>query len=327
MKTGALIATGFGVLLFAGLVGFVGLPKVAGAVASVGWLGFLTLCAFWMAVLVVLGLAWFAGAPGLAADRAGVFVAGRITREAASDILPFSQVGGLLIGARAVIARGIPEPLVYSSILVDLSTEMMAQAVFVIGGIAGLLLRMHGSAQTDELFWTGALGLGLTLVATVAFVMLQRRGVAMVGWVAARFLPDSAARAEAVGLALDEVWEKRGRLAAAAALHLAGWVGSGVASWIALLFMGAPLPLWAVLTLESLLSVAKSVGFLVPGALGVQEGAYLLLAPLFGLHPETALALSLIRRARDLAIGVPTLVLWQAGEGTRLFARLRSRAG
>ncbi len=323
MKTGVLIATGFGVLLAAGLVGLVGLRQVVEAVGSIGWWGFAALCGFWMAVLIVLGLAWYAGAPGVPPGRAGVFIAGRITREAASDVLPFSQVGGLLIGARAVMARGVPEPLVYSSILVDVSTEMMAQAVFVMGGVAGLLLQLGGSARNDELVWTAALGFGVTLAAAVALVLLQRRGVAMVGWVAGRFLPEGAARAEAVGLALDEVWGKRGRLATAAALHLTGWIGSGVASWLALMFMGHPIPLWAALTLESLLSVAKSVGFLVPGALGVQEGAYLLLAPLFGLRPETVLALSLLRRARDIAIGVPTLVLWQAGEGGRLISRLR----
>ena len=44
MKTGVLIATGFGVLLAAVLVGFVGLRQVIDAVASIGWWGFAALC-------------------------------------------------------------------------------------------------------------------------------------------------------------------------------------------------------------------------------------------------------------------------------------------
>lgn len=38
---------------------------------------------------------------------------------------------------------------------------------------------------------------------------------------------------------------------------------------------------------------------------------------LFGMGPETALALSLLRRARDLSFGVPALLAWQLAEGRR----------
>jgi hypothetical protein len=59
----------------------------------------------------------------------------------------------------------------------------------------------------------------------------------------------------------------------------------------------------------------------VPNAVGVQEGAYILLGATFGLTPEMALALSLLKRARDIAIGLPTLGIWQALEGGRLWRR------
>jgi hypothetical protein len=39
---------------------------------------------------------------------------------------------------------------------------------------------------------------------------------------------------------------------------------------------------------------------------------------LFGLTPEFALALSLIKRVRDIVIGLPALALWQVMEGRRL---------
>jgi hypothetical protein len=55
----------------------------------------------------------------------------------------------------------------------------------------------------------------------------------------------------------------------------------------------------------------------VPGAIGVQEGGYVVLGPLFGIAPETMLALSLLKRARDLALGVPALLLWQGLEARR----------
>ena len=56
---------------------------------------------------------------------------------------------------------------------------------------------------------------------------------------------------------------------------------------------------------------------MVPSGLGVQEGAYALLGPLFGLPADAALALSLLKRARDLAIGIPLLLGWQVIESRR----------
>jgi len=61
------------------------------------------------------------------------------------------------------------------------------------------------------------------------------------------------------------------------------------------------------------------VGFVAPAGLGVQEGTYALVGPLFGLPAEAGLALSLLKRGRDLVVGVPTLLAWQAVEGGRLF--------
>jgi hypothetical protein len=65
----------------------------------------------------------------------------------------------------------------------------------------------------------------------------------------------------------------------------------------------------------------RTSAFVVPNAVGVQEGAYILLGATFGLTPEMALALSLLKRARDIAIGLPTLAVWQALESGRLWRR------
>jgi hypothetical protein len=60
--------------------------------------------------------------------------------------------------------------------------------------------------------------------------------------------------------------------------------------------------------------------------MGVQEGAYLLLGAGFGLTPEMSLALSLLKRGRDLAIGLPTIAIWQAIESNRLWRRRNAAA-
>ena len=81
-----------------------------------------------------------------------------------------------------------------------------------------------------------------------------------------------------------------------------------------------------MLVIESLLYAIRTVAFAIPNAVGVQEGAYILVGGAFGLTPEMGLALSLLKRARDLVIGLPALGAWQALEGGRLWRRLAPRS-
>jgi uncharacterized membrane protein YbhN (UPF0104 family) len=63
---------------------------------------------------------------------------------------------------------------------------------------------------------------------------------------------------------------------------------------------------------------------MIPGSLGVQEGGYLLLAPLVGLPPDAALALSLAKRAREILLGLPGLLVLHSSE--RSWQRRRATA-
>jgi uncharacterized membrane protein YbhN (UPF0104 family) len=58
----------------------------------------------------------------------------------------------------------------------------------------------------------------------------------------------------------------------------------------------------------------RSAGFAVPGALGVQEGGFILVGGLFGVGSDLALALSMVKRLRELIVGSTGLLLWQWSE-------------
>ncbi|MBV8650258.1 MAG: flippase-like domain-containing protein, partial [Alphaproteobacteria bacterium] len=116
---------------------------------------------------------------------------------------------------------------------------------------------------------------------------------------------------------LRAIHRLNGRLVLSFLLHLLAWLVTGVEAWLALRLMGAALGIPVVLTLESLLYAARSLTFVVPAALGVQEGAYVLLGGALGLTPDLALALSLLKRGRDLLLGIPALVTWQLFEARR----------
>jgi len=99
----------------------------------------------------------------------------------------------------------------------------------------------------------------------------------------------------------------------ASAWRLFSWfLGIGEV-WLIMYFLGHPISLMEALLLESLGQAIRAAGFLIPASLGIQEGGFLLLGTVLGIPPQTALALSLGKRVRELALGIPGLIVWQIG--------------
>jgi glycosyltransferase 2 family protein len=313
-----------GLCLAAYLVLHVGFAAVLTAAAEVGWAGFALLCLYALALFPLLGAAWRVLLPGAGAG-VWVFVWARLVREAASDVLPFSQVGGIVFGARTAIRHGVAGSEAFASTIVDVTSEALAQIAYIALGFAILSAGVPGSSSIGTLTKVFAVGLALAVVAGVLLVFLQRYGHRVMGRLAARLIPGAAASADALADALDTIYRSRPRIALSCAMHLIGWLASGAGSWIAFRLIGVRVDLSAVIAIESLVGAAKSAAALVPNALGVQEAGYAALAPLFGIGPEFGLAVSFLRRARDIAIGAPVLLLSQAEAGRRAMGRAEGR--
>ena len=117
--------------------------------------------------------------------------------------------------------------------------------------------------------------------------------------------------------------EHRARVLASGGLHLGGWVVGAGEAYVGLYFMGHAIAWSDALILESIAFALRTAAFVVPARLGIQEGGYILLGAMFGLSPEVALALSLLKRGREIATGLPCLIIWQSVESRRLWSRER----
>ena len=65
------------------------------------------------------------------------------------------------------------------------------------------------------------------------------------------------------------------------------------------------------LVVESLGMAARSAGFAIPAALGVQEGGFVLAALAAGVPATAALPLVLLKRAREVSVGLIGIALWR----------------
>lgn len=309
-----IIATMLGLAAALWALGRQGFGEVFGSAMRTGIGGFALLCLVTCATFVLLGASWLAAVPAMPWRRVGLFSWGRATREAANDLLPFSQLGALVVGARTLTAGGIAQSQIYAGMIVDLTTEMAAQVLFTLFALWAFgtaLAGPHDAARLLPILWGG---LGAATALMVVFLILQRPAIRFAAFLAAKMLPSAGALAADVGAQLTLAYAHRGRVLTSFLFNLAAWCATAFWAWLALFLMGEHTSLWRAAALESAIFAVKSAAFLVPGALGVQEAGYALLAPLVGIDPAAALALSLLRRARDVALGVPTLVIWQASE-------------
>ncbi len=201
--------------------------------------------------------------------------------------------------------------------------EMVAQIIYTLIGIGLLVVHLGFGGANSKLLLpiVGSVGVGLLIV--VSFIATQRKGLSKLGAFIQRLAPSAAEHTQAMTQLIDEVYGQPARLLTSLALHMFAWFGGAAGTWLILYFMGHPLPFLSVVAIESLLFAARNAAFVVPSGLGVQEGVYALVGPLFGLPSEAALALSLLKRARDVVIGVPVLLSWQFVEGRRTLAERR----
>jgi glycosyltransferase 2 family protein len=307
-----------GALLALFLVTQVGWRAVFSAALTVGWGGFAVLCLYVVVPFVVLGAAWDMLLPGWSVTRTWLFVRARMLRDAVAEILPFTQLGGMALGVRAAILLGVASPLASASMIVDVTTEMLAQIAYLALGVAILTARLPRTSLVVSLTTAALVGLALAAVAAGLFLALQRRSRRIAARLSASGVTGQISGA--VCEALEAIHRSPARVALSAALHFAAWMLNAVGTWLCFRLLGRPLDLAAVIAIESLVYAVRSAAVLIPNALGVQEAAYALLGPLFGVGAPVALAVSLLKRARDITVGVPVLLIWQAAEGRRALA-------
>ena len=327
MKHVTILAALAGLLLAFGLVAWSGLGEVVEAVGTAGW-GSALVVAARAGVVALAGLAWWLLFPPAMRPSLGLCAGLRFVREGVNGLLPVAQVGGDIVGARLLAGLGTVPALAAASVVVDVMVQVGTQFLFTLAGLAALVA-LGGDSTIARV--AGA-GLALMAPALAGFYLAQRGGAQRLiqagltrlagdrAWTALGAVDDLYAR-------LQALYARRAGLLLSGAVHLAAWLLGAAEVWVALYVMGHPVGVMEALVIESLSQAVRGAAFAVPGALGVQEGGLIVLCGLFGVPAEAALALSLVKRAADVLVGLPGLLVWQGLESGRLWRGPKHPAG
>jgi putative membrane protein len=269
------------------------------------------------AVQVALtALAWRALVPRVLRPPVALMVRLRWYRESAASLLPGGGVLGQAAAARLLARHGVPGEIAGATAVVDMTAEAGSQLVFTLAGL-GLLLAAHRVASIMEA--DAAAGVVVVAIGAVAIVIAQRH--LPLRWLEARMARLarrwSGLRPEWVGefhRALLHLHAQPRAVGAALLWHGSAWLLGTVEIACVFTLLGQRINLTDALIIESLAQALRNAGVMLPGALGVQEGAVVASAALVGVPPGVALTTALVRRARDIIFGLPGVIAWQRSE-------------
>ncbi|HEX7943926.1 MAG TPA: lysylphosphatidylglycerol synthase domain-containing protein [Phenylobacterium sp.] len=309
----ALLALGLGAAAAVFLYVTSDVSKILAALAVAGW-----------GIVAVV----FAHVPATAAATAGwrtVLPAGspplerlllfRWIKEAVNSLLPVAQVGGDVVRTRLLIQRGVEPSAAIAGSVVDVAIGTASLFVYLLLGLGGLVLapqkgvtgalvlRAMAMAAPLVLLAVAAPRLGLIRLIDGAITRLGRRAAAAEGQ------DDTGLHDVIVGL-----YRRPWAVGSCLAWHLAAWGFGAAEAYVTLTILDLQ-PSWTqAFLVDSLGQGFRAAGFLIPGALGVQEGGFIVVFAMFGLPADQALAFSTLRRLREIILGLPGLFAWAGAE-------------
>src|SRR5262252_8428755 len=206
MKVRLAILATVGVALALYLVRYVGWRPVLSAIGALSLVGFAVFSLSGLLVFVLLGAAWQVLLAGPGAPRLALLIRARLVRDAGAEVLPLSQLGGIVLGVRAAILQGLAAPLAAAAMIADVTTEMLAQIAYAALGVSILAVRGPHDSRVATFVAAGLTGLALAAVAAVLFIAVQRHGGRIAAKFAVRLTRGAGASLTGMRTALERIY-------------------------------------------------------------------------------------------------------------------------
>ena len=248
----------------------------------------------------------------------GYVVWATTVRDAVDRLLPVASVGGSVVGLRILRWRGVSGATAGATIVVEILLTLVAVYLFTALGLvllAELGATLHQYHRVLLIFTLSLPVPAVMLVLLKNGAFLKRVQTLIHAWVGEGAISRAT---ESLDRAVRALLHQPRALIVAGTLQLAALVSGAFEIWFALWLFNHPVSVGAALMLESMTQAIRHVAFIVPAGLGVQEAGLVVFGHVVGISGEMALAVGMVKRMRELAWGVPTLVGWQWVEGRRL---------
>ena len=232
----------------------------------------------------------------------------KIISDSLNALLPSANLGGdaaraFLIRKHVPLREGIP------GVVFDKTIEAVAAALFLAFGLllSSLFVKLPPGLMTPVLACLAIVIAGIALM-----VFFQRRGFYRILWKVSGLVPRlrswvqaREAQFESLEGNLRLLYERGNFKPSAVGFHFLSRLAGVLEVFIVLRVLQVPVNFIQAIFITTVVTVANTVFFILPGQWGVTEGTQVLLLQAMGYPAAVGLSLGIIRRIRKLAtIGV-----------------------
>ena len=304
--------------LFVSLILSQGMGELLAALSKIGW-AIVLICLYHIIPLLLNTLGWWVLMDKKATPGLGRLFLYRWICQSSNNLLPVAQVGGEFIRAR-LLARSTGGSVAATSVMVDFTLGIITQAIFTVIGVLLLISLVGAEEQAQNLLFAAL----LALVPLLLFYVVQRLGMIGLGARLVSSLVPGEKWQQLVGSihTLNEtvmsLYRRHVLILSGSALRLLAWFSCAVETWLTFYFLGQPISVVDAIIFECVGYAARSMAFVIPGAVGVTEAALVLVGSLMGVGAGPSLVLAMVKRIRELFIGIPGLLLWMRMENRKV---------
>lgn len=232
----------------------------------------------------------------------------RTAGESLNNTLPSAYLGGEPVKAVLLKRFHVDMAEAASSVIAAKTTMTIAQIMFIILGFGAFYLAAERSIEIPGLLPGILVLLGIGVFGIGVLVRWQRTGFTRPLMRLAEkigFLARKLKRYQEGLLRLDANLSRfhagdGGKFWVSTAWFLGGWIVGTFEVYLFGLLFDIPLSLLDAVAIEALSTMVRSMGFIIPGSVGVQEGGIVLLFLAVGQTTLAGISFSLVRRLREL---------------------------
>ncbi|MBI4314080.1 MAG: flippase-like domain-containing protein [Candidatus Omnitrophica bacterium] len=310
------VIVGIGLLIW--IVRSVGLEAIWQEFCRMGWRLLLILGFYWV-IFALDTLGWYYSfTQGYNQASVGSLFLIRLAGEAINYVTPFAQMGGEPVKVLLLKQKhGIPVQEGFTSVVIAKTAITAGLFFFAACSAAAALLYGHLSSVFARVVWIVLISMGIL---TFLFVLAQRHGIferavpMLEKMMGARSVSIEGAGQEIDASIRNFYRSQRSRLFLSVLFHALGWAAGVVEVWLILHFLGLGVSFVQAWMIEGLWQLLKAGAFMIPGAIGAQEGSVLFIFLNMGLSSPAAVVLALVRRIREIFWAGIGLAVWSGYE-------------
>lgn len=309
----ALLTLGLGAAAAIYLYAMSDVPKILAAIAVARWgIALVLLAHIPQTAMATVG--WRATLPDARPPTSRLLLF-RWIKEGINSLLPVAQIGGDVVRTRLLIQDGGEPRAAIAGSVVDVAVGTASLLIYLLLGLGLLVLApQKGVTGAFALRAMAMTALAALLVAAAPRLRIWRLVDGAITRLGQRTAVAEGQDATGLHDVIAGLYRRPRMMGACIVWHLAAWLLGAAEAYVTLSILGLQ-PTWTqAFLIDSLGQGFRAAGFLIPGALGVQEGGFIVIFAMFGLPADQALAFSTIRRLREVLLGLPALAAWGAAE-------------